>query len=221
MWICLLYTCVSETEPYFKISHKNSLGKSFWDWFLGIPPPFHFWNLSSKIKTCALFCTELKSNLCFVLYRAVVIRLRIHSDTHACYCVESLPIVISKWNRELGAGWWSGINWDEFISAFQNTVWAQYNSPGQLWNKTLVLVAIRYFMGTDGTGEECVVKMLWQLIEFEVAFTSPAEIQLIFFPRWFIAWLLCLRDGSLGKSLWNNTTGGEIMCVHQALHLLC
>ena len=36
-------------------------------------------------------------------------------------------------------------------------------------------------MGTDGTGEEFMVKMLWQLREFEVAFTSPTEIQLIFF----------------------------------------
>jgi hypothetical protein len=28
--------------------------------------------------------------------------------------------------------------------------------------------------------EECVVKMVWQLMEFEVTFASPTEIKLVF-----------------------------------------
>lgn len=156
-----LHLCIKKSGPYFKIFQKGSPGNGFWDWFLGkswdwFLFSFHFWNLNGV--------------LCLVPYSTVVIRSSIYFDnTHILLC--GITVHCDPQMKQ-GGGTVSGIKWDKFISAFQNTVWTQYNSLGQLWNETLVLEVIRYFVGTDCT-EEYMEKMFWQVIEFEVAFTSP------------------------------------------------
>lgn len=59
--------------------------------------------LESRCRSALISETE-GAGLCFVLYRAVVIRLFIYSDTYTCCRVASLSIVIPKRNREWG-GW--------------------------------------------------------------------------------------------------------------------
>ena len=57
--------------------------------------------LESRCLSLLISETE-GAGLCFVLYRAVVIRLHIYSDTYTCCRVASLSIVIPKKNREWG-----------------------------------------------------------------------------------------------------------------------
>lgn len=86
------------TDPYFMKPGSLEKALRLISWNPGLP--------------FSLISETAGAGLCFVLYRAVVIRLFIYSDTYTCYCVASLSIVIPKSETGSGGGMARRLIWD-------------------------------------------------------------------------------------------------------------